>query len=49
MAALRQAITAGYRDTNAYRTESALDPLRARPDFRALLLDHAFPTNPFAR
>ena len=32
-----------------YRTESALDPLRNRPDFRALMMDHVMPTEPFAR
>jgi hypothetical protein len=31
-----------------YRTESPLDPLRNRPDFRLLMLDLAFPTQPFA-
>ena len=36
MAVLRQAVTMGYRNPDAYRTESALDPLRNRPDFRAL-------------
>ena len=35
MAVLRQAVTMGYRNPDAYRTESALDPLRNRPDFRA--------------
>ncbi|MFI5458882.1 MAG: serine/threonine-protein kinase [Isosphaerales bacterium] len=48
MAVLRQAVTMGYRNPNAYRTESALDPLRNRPDFRALMMDLAFPAQPFA-
>jgi hypothetical protein len=26
-----------------------LDPIRSRPDFRAFLLDLAFPADPFAR
>jgi tetratricopeptide (TPR) repeat protein len=46
---LRQALVSGYRDADAYTTESALDPIRARPDFRLLLLDLAFPVDPFAR
>ena len=49
MAVLRQAVTMGYRNPDAYRTESALDPLRNRPDFQALMMDLAFPTEPFAR
>ena len=49
MAVLRQAVAMGYRNLNAYRTESALDPLRNRPDFQALLMDLVFPSKPFAR
>ena len=49
MAVLRQAVTMGYRDADAYRTESALDSLRNRPDFQALMMDLVFPTEPFAR
>jgi serine/threonine protein kinase/tetratricopeptide (TPR) repeat protein len=49
MAVLRQSVTLGYRNREAYRTESALDPLRNRPDFQVLILDLAFPTKPFAR
>jgi serine/threonine-protein kinase len=48
MAVLRQAVTLGYRNPAAYRTESALDPLRNRPDFRSLMMDLVFPTKPFA-
>ena len=48
MAVLRQAVAMGYRNLNAYRTESALDPLRDRPDFRLLMMDLAFPAEPFA-
>jgi hypothetical protein len=29
--------------------DADLDPLRGRPDFRALRMDLAFPANPFAR
>ena len=49
MAGLRQAVTMGYRNPDAYRTESALDPLRNRPDFRALMMDLAFPAQPLAK
>ena len=31
------------------QSESALDPLRSRPDFQILLMDLAFPKDPFAR
>jgi eukaryotic-like serine/threonine-protein kinase len=49
MAVLRQAVTLGYRKPDAYRTESALDPLRNRPDFQMLMMDLVFPAKPFAR
>ena len=48
MAALRQAVAIGYRNPGVYRTESALDPLRARDDFRLLMMDVAMPADPFA-
>ena len=48
MALLRQAVTMAYCNPNAYRTESALDPLRNRADFRALMMDLVFPTESFA-
>ncbi len=37
MAELRQAISAGYRDPDAYRTEDALSPLSDRDEFKKLL------------
>ena len=49
MALLRQAVRMGYRNPDAYRTESALDPLRNRPDFRALTMDLEFPSEAFAQ
>ena len=49
MAVLRQGVAMGYRNPDAYRTESALDPLRNRPDFQALMMDLVFPTEPFPR
>jgi eukaryotic-like serine/threonine-protein kinase len=49
MADLRQAFATGYRDPADYRREPALDPLRGRDDFQLLMLDLAFPSEPFAR
>ena len=49
LARVRQAISMGYRSPDAYRTESAFDPLRDRDDFRLLMFDLAFPKDPFAR
>jgi hypothetical protein len=48
MAAVRDAITMGYLGPNTYRTESALETLRHRPDFRILTMDLAAPARPFA-
>ena len=39
MALLRKAVGMGYRDAGAFRTESALDPLRQREDFKKLLAE----------
>jgi hypothetical protein len=46
---LRRAAAMGYRSPAAYRYEPALGPLRGRDDFRLLVLDLAFPADPFAR
>ena len=48
MAALRQAVDMGFRDTVRLRSETDLEPIRRRPDFRALLNDLIFPADPFA-
>ena len=48
VATLRQAIAAGYRDLAHIRSDSLLDPLRARPDFQLLMMDLAMPADPFA-
>jgi tetratricopeptide (TPR) repeat protein len=48
MGLLRQAVAWGLLDPDAYRRETALDPLRDRPDFRLLLIDLDFPAAPFA-
>jgi tetratricopeptide (TPR) repeat protein/tRNA A-37 threonylcarbamoyl transferase component Bud32 len=47
IAALRQAIAAGYYAHGEIQCEPALDPLRQRRDFRELTLDLLFPSNPF--
>jgi eukaryotic-like serine/threonine-protein kinase len=49
MAILKQAVSEGYRDFAAYRTETALDVLCGRADFQLLMLDLTFPSDPFAR
>ena len=49
MAILRQAFTIGYREADAYRNETALGPLRKRPDFQLPMLDVVMPAAPFAR
>jgi tetratricopeptide (TPR) repeat protein len=45
---LRRAVGVGYRNANEVRIESALDPLRSRDDFRLIMMDLAFPVEPFA-
>ena len=49
MGLLRKAVGTGYRNASAFRIDSALVPLRDRPDFRLLVMDLVFPTEPFAR
>jgi serine/threonine-protein kinase len=49
MALLTKAVGSGFRNPNAFLTESALGPLRNRPDFELLMMDLAFPAKPFAR
>jgi hypothetical protein len=44
-----KAVAMGYRRAGALRTESAIDPLRGRDDFRLLMLDLAMLAEPFAR
>jgi tetratricopeptide (TPR) repeat protein len=47
IAALRDAVAAGYRKLDQARTDPDLDSVRSRSDFRVLLLDIAFPVDPF--
>jgi hypothetical protein len=49
MAAMRCAVAAGWNDVARMRHDPHLDPLRNRPDFQALILDLAFPADPFAQ
>jgi eukaryotic-like serine/threonine-protein kinase len=49
MAALLRATDAGYRNLDKLRTDPYLGLLRDRADFRALLLDLAFPNDPFTQ
>ncbi len=49
MDALRRSIGAGMTDLNVMDGDHDLDPLRDRPDFRSLMLDRGFPSDPFAR
>jgi tetratricopeptide (TPR) repeat protein len=48
MELLRRAAATGYRNSSAFRTESALAPLYGLPDFRLLMMDLAMPSEPFA-
>ena len=49
MAILRRAVAGGYRDVDHLRVEPGLNPLRTRDDFQLLMMDLAFPAEPFAR
>jgi eukaryotic-like serine/threonine-protein kinase len=49
LALLRRAAETGFRNLATYRNETALDPLRGRPDFRLMMTDLAMPTEPFAQ
>jgi serine/threonine-protein kinase len=49
VASLRLAIELGFIDLPRFRNEVDLDPIRSRDDFRLILLDLAFPADPFAR
>ena len=48
MSALFTAVEAGYRQWSKFATDPDLELLRPRPDFQRLLMDLAFPENPFA-
>jgi serine/threonine protein kinase/tetratricopeptide (TPR) repeat protein len=48
MAMMQKAVDSSYRHLGEYRDETALGPLRDREDFRLLMMDLAFPAEPFA-
>ena len=48
MSWLERAIAAGYPDATHMQTDTDLDPLRGREDFRLLMFDLAFPADPFS-
>jgi hypothetical protein len=48
MLTLRRAIAGGYRNVINMKGDLDLEPLRARPDFRALIMDLEFPNAPFS-
>jgi tetratricopeptide (TPR) repeat protein len=49
LAALRRAVSMGYRNTARLRSDAQLDSLRARPGFQILLMDLDMPRDPFAQ
>jgi serine/threonine protein kinase len=49
MTALRRAVAAGFRDASHILKDADLRPLRDRDDFRTLVGDLGFPSDPFAR
>jgi hypothetical protein len=48
MAVLMRAVGEGFRDPRM-STDRDLNPLRARPDFQALMMDLTFPSDPFSK
>ena len=48
VATLRRAVAAGLEDVAYMRKDPDLEPLRRRADFQMLLMDLAFPADPFA-
>jgi hypothetical protein len=49
VAALRRAVAAGYNNLGRIRRDLALEPLRLRADFQEVVMDAAFPSEPFGR
>jgi hypothetical protein len=48
VATIRQAIARGWAYADVLRNDPDFDSLRSRTDFQALLMDLAFPADPFA-
>jgi serine/threonine-protein kinase len=49
VATLRRAIDMGWANSGLLKTDPDLDSLRARDDFQALVMDLAFPADPFSK
>jgi serine/threonine-protein kinase len=49
MQSLQQAEGCGLHDIRLFREDTALDPMRSRPDFHLLMMDVVFPADVFAR
>jgi len=49
MSALYQAVQTSYRNRSLMTTDPDLSPLQSRPDFQQLMMDLAFPGDPFAK
>src|SRR5262249_35158024 len=49
IAAFRRAVAAGYHEIKVIRKDPDLAPLKSRADFQLILLDAAFPDDPFGR
>jgi tetratricopeptide (TPR) repeat protein/tRNA A-37 threonylcarbamoyl transferase component Bud32 len=45
--ALRRAVETGYSDLGQIRHDPVLEPLRTHPEFRELIMDISFPSDPF--
>jgi serine/threonine-protein kinase len=48
MTTLHRAVSTGWQDLGLMRTDPDLDPIRSRSDFQLLMMDLAFPAEPFA-
>jgi tetratricopeptide (TPR) repeat protein len=46
-ATIRRAIKMGFTNAEVFKNDPDFDSLRSRPDFQALLMDLAFPVDPF--
>lgn len=49
VALLRRAVAMGFRDSSQLARDPDLDGIRDHPDFRLLMMDLAFPPDPFPR
>ena len=48
VATIRRAIELGFADSEVLQNDLDLNSLRSRPDFQLLMMDLAFPAEPFA-